>query len=129
MMRVAFAAKQPAGVMAVTDGTAGSGRPRGSRATLGGRPITVGDAAYLDDGTIAGSVLTMDRAFSMLVQSVGMSLIDAATACSTTPARALGLQGYGAILTGACADLTILDRDLHVSHTFVGGELVWSADS
>ena len=50
--------------MAITDGTAGSGLPAGGRTTLGGRPITIRDAAYLDDGTIAGSILTMDRAFA-----------------------------------------------------------------
>ena len=86
--------------MAITDGTAGAGLPRGSRATLGGRTITVGDAAYLDDGTLAGSVLTMDRAFALLVSRMGLSLVDAATVCSTTPARALGLQGFGVIRPG-----------------------------
>ena len=64
MVRVALAAKTPLRMMAITDGTAGSGLPRGSHARLGGRTITVGDAAYLEDGTLAGSVLTMDRAFA-----------------------------------------------------------------
>ena len=44
----------------------------GSRRTIGGRPITVGDVALLDDGTIAGSVLTMDRAFAKLVSAMGV---------------------------------------------------------
>src|SRR6185436_1879379 len=47
MMRVALAAKRPDGIMAITDGTAGSGLSRGSRTTIGGRAITVRDAAYL----------------------------------------------------------------------------------
>ena len=41
MVRLAIAAKSPLGVMAITDGTAGSGLPRGSTAVLGGRTITV----------------------------------------------------------------------------------------
>jgi len=126
MMRMALAAKRPDRVMAITDGTAGSGRPRGSHATLGGRRITVGDAAYLDDGTIAGSVLTMDRAFAQLTTSVGLSLSEAATVCSTTPARALGLQGFGVIAHGAMADLAVLDRDLRVVQTWVAGTLAHS---
>jgi N-acetylglucosamine-6-phosphate deacetylase len=128
MMRVAFAAKGPEGVMAITDGTAGAGLPRGSHATLGGRRITVGDAAYLDDGTIAGSVLTMDRAFAVLTTSAGMSLPDAAVACSTTPARTLGLQGFGVLAAGGIADLAVLDRDLRVVQTWVAGTLAWSAE-
>ncbi len=126
MVRVAIAAKQPQGVMAITDGTAGSGLARGAQTMLGGRRITVGDMAHLDDGTIAGSVLTMDRAFAKLVTAMRLSLIDAAIVCSTTPARALGLQGFGVIAPGSVADLVVLDRDLRVVHTFVGGNLVWS---
>src|SRR5918992_3035817 len=70
MVRMALAAKRPERFMAITDGTAGAGLPRGSEAQLGGRRIRVGDAAYLDDGTIAGSVLTMDQAFAVLVGTI-----------------------------------------------------------
>ncbi len=129
MMRVALAAKRPERIMAITDGTAGSGLPQGSHATLGGRRITVRDAAYLDDGTIAGSVLTMDRAFAKLTSEVGLSLVDAATVCSTTPARALGLQGFGVLAGGAIADLVVLDRDLRVVQTWVAGTLAWGRSS
>ncbi|HYT65904.1 MAG TPA: N-acetylglucosamine-6-phosphate deacetylase [Vicinamibacterales bacterium] len=125
MMRAALAAKRPERIMAITDGTAGSGLPKGSRVTLGGYPITIRDAAYLDDGTIAGSSLTMDRAFAKLVSQVGLSLSDAATVCATTPARALGLQGFGVVAAGAVADLAILDLDLNVVQTWVAGTLAW----
>ncbi len=124
MVRLALAAKRPSHIMAITDGTAGAGLARGSRSTIGGRNITVGDIAALDDGTIAGSVLTMDRAFERLVTTMGVGLVDAATICASTPARALGLQGLGTIAPGATADLVVLDRDLHVTHTFIAGALV-----
>jgi N-acetylglucosamine-6-phosphate deacetylase len=125
LVQVAVAAKGRDGIMAITDGTSGSGLPRGTVTSLGGRRITVGDVANLDDGTIAGSVLTMDRAFARLVTTMGLSLIDAATLCSTTPARALRLQGFGVIAPGAVADLVVLDRELDVVQTFVGGALAW----
>lgn len=124
MVRVAVAAKRPSGIIAITDGTSGSGFPPGTTTTLGGRRITVGDLARLDDGTIAGSVLTMDRAFANLVTMMGFSLIDAAIMCATTPARALGLHGFGAIAPGAVADLVVLDRDLRVRCTMVDGDIV-----
>ena len=129
MMRVALAAKRAEGIMAITDATAGAGLPRGSRSTIGGRPITVRDGAYLDDGTLAGSVLTMDRAFARLTSEVGISLSEAATVCATTPARALGLQGFGVIAPGAIADLVVLDRDLRVIQTWVAGTLAYEAPS
>jgi len=129
MIRVAIAAKRPDRIMAITDGTAGSGLPRGSAATLGGYPISIRDAAYLDDGTIAGSTLTMDRAFARLVSEIGLSLSEAATVCSTTPARALGLQGFGVIAAGAVADFVVLNRDLQVVQTWIAGTLAWEGPS
>ena len=56
---------------------------------------------------------------------MGLSLSDAATVCSTTPARALNLQGFGVIAPGAVADLVVLDRDLRVVQTWVAGNLAW----
>ncbi len=129
MMRVALAAKRPERMMAITDGTAGSGLPPGSHALLGGRRISVRDAAYLDDGTIAGSTLTMDRAFAKLTSEVGLSLPDAAMVCSTTPARALGLQGFGVLAPGAMADFAVLDRDLRVVQTWIAGTLAFDRTS
>ena len=124
-MRVAIAAKRPDRVMAITDGTAGSGLSRGAKATLGGQPITVGDTATLADGTIAGSVLTMDRAFATLA-GIGVPLHEAALMCATTPARELGLQGLGIIAEGSRADLAVLDASLRVRQTWIGGVMVFS---
>ena len=127
LVRTAIAAKGPSRIMAITDGTAASGLPAGARATLGGEPITAGEsAAFLEDGTIAGSILTMDGAFRMLVRKVGLSLVDAVTVCSTTPASELGLAGHGVIAAGAAADLVVLDAQLSVLQTYVGGKLAFT---
>ena len=127
VMRVALAAKRPERVMAITDGTAGSGLPAGARTHIGEHRITIRDAAYLDDGTLAGSVLTMDRAFANLVTRAGLSLSDAAMACSTTPARALGLQGFGVIAAGSTADFVVLDREFRVRQTWIAGSLAYDS--
>src|SRR5690606_12721887 len=73
VVAMTVAAKGVDRVMAITDGTAGSGLSIGSRTRLGGRAIVVkANSAELDDGTLAGSVLTMDGAFRMLVREAGM---------------------------------------------------------
>jgi N-acetylglucosamine-6-phosphate deacetylase len=59
------------------------------------------------------------------VTAIGRSLVDAAAACSTTPASALGLTGFGAITDGAAADLVVLDRGLAVIRTFIRGHQVY----
>jgi N-acetylglucosamine-6-phosphate deacetylase len=125
VMNVAIAAKGPSRVMAITDGTAGSGLASGARAKLGGATITVGDVARLDDGTTAGSVLTMDRALAMLVTQCGLDIVLAARMCATTPARELGLGGHGAIAAGAVADFVVLDPHLRVVETWIGGQRAW----
>ena len=123
MCRIATAAKGPDGVLAITDATAGAGLPPGATAALGGKRITVGEqAAFLDDGTLAGSTLTMDGAFRKIVTSFGGTLVDAARLCSTSPARALGLNGFGVLADGAAADFVVLDRALRVRRTFIGGD-------
>jgi N-acetylglucosamine-6-phosphate deacetylase len=127
MVRLAVAAKGPARIMAITDAVAAAGLPDGSMSLLGGRPIHAhASAAYLEDGTLAGSVATMDRVFRFLVNDVGFSLEIAARLCATTPASSLGLEDRGSLTPGALADLVVMDRTLTVRQTYVGGRLVHS---
>ena len=105
------------------DGTAGAGLPAGSRTRLGGQAIMVTDrGARLDDGTLAGSVITMDRAFGVLTRDVGLTVVDAVRLLATTPAEQLGLVGQGVIRQGAVADLVVLTPAGEVRQTFVAGQ-------
>jgi N-acetylglucosamine-6-phosphate deacetylase len=125
-VKLAIALKRAGRMMAITDGTAGSGLPLGSRVTIGNRPITVTEtAAYLDDGTLAGSILTMDGAFRLLVRVVGCNVVEAAMMCATTAARELNLENRGVIAQGAVADLAVLTSNLEVARTYIGGELAY----
>ena len=127
LIRMAIAAKRPSRILAITDATAAAGLPVGSRAFLGGQAITAGEStALLPDGTIAGSVATMDRAFQTLVGTVGLSLVDAATICATTPARELGLVGHGVLAPQAVADFVVLDANFSVVQTYLAGQLVYA---
>jgi N-acetylglucosamine-6-phosphate deacetylase len=127
MLRTAVAAKGANRVMAITDGTAAAGLTEGRSARLGEQRVTVrGPAAFLDDGVLAGSTLTMAAAFRTLVERVGFSLVEAAIMCATTPARELGLVGHGLLAVDAVADLCVLDATLSVVQTYVGGHLVYA---
>jgi len=127
IVRMAIAAKGSAGVMAVTDGTALSGAAAVRASRLGDQSIEARDgAARLTDGRLAGSVATMDHVFRTLVGSVGLTLVDAAIVCSTTPSRVLGLRSSGALVGGATADFVVLDRNLAVVQTYVAGEVAFA---
>lgn len=126
LVALALRAKTARRLMAITDGTAGAGLPPGSRARLGEQDIMVTEqSARLADGTLAGSVLTMDGAFRRLVQQAGVSLTEAARLCATTPAAELGLAEVGAIAAGSMADLVVLGPGLAVRRTYVAGSAVW----
>jgi N-acetylglucosamine-6-phosphate deacetylase len=109
----------------ITDAISAAGRPDGSY-PLGDRRVTVTrGAARLDDGTLAGSVLTMDAAIRNFVD-LGATVGEAIGAATTVPARLLGLGAPGAIAIGAPADITILDDDLEVVRTLVAGREVYT---
>jgi N-acetylglucosamine-6-phosphate deacetylase len=128
MVHMSIALKRPERVMAITDATAAAGLPDGSRTKLGGSWISVArSAAYLEDGTLAGSIASMDKVFRFLIKDVALSPVDASRLCSTTPADELGLRGFGRIEKDAVADLVVLDRHFNVRHTFVAGRRIYSA--
>ena len=80
-----------------------------------------GDAPRLPDGTLMGATVTADAALRNAVRRAGVSLVDAVTAASTTPANLLGLGDRGRIEVGKRADLVALGPDLTVDRTWVGG--------
>jgi N-acetylglucosamine-6-phosphate deacetylase len=93
---------------------------------LGGQPVYVRDgAARLPDGTLAGSVVTMDEAVRNLVAS-GASLAAAVHAASTAPARLIGRDDLGALRQGGPAHLTVLDDELRPLRTLVNGVEVFA---
>lgn len=103
----------------VTDAMAAAGMPDGTY-ELGGQDVVVADrvARLKAGGSIAGSTLTMDAAVRQAV-GAGLSIVDAATMASTTPAKVLGLDRRLAV--GCVADLVVLDPTLRVTQVFRAG--------
>ncbi|HEY6780837.1 MAG TPA: N-acetylglucosamine-6-phosphate deacetylase [Thermoleophilaceae bacterium] len=88
---------------------------------LGQRAVHVDDGAVrLDDGTLAGSVLTLDQALRNLV-ACGAPLAAAAHAAAGASAALLGRPDLGVLRPGRPAHVTVLDDDLQVTRTLVGG--------
>jgi N-acetylglucosamine-6-phosphate deacetylase len=125
---IAFAAA-PGRICLVTDASAAAGMAPG-RYRLGGKLVEVrpGDdqAPRLADGTLAGSVLRMDRAVANAVVA-GVGLAEAVAAATRVPADVLGRPDLGRLNPGAAADLVWLDDDLRAQATWVAGERVYPA--
>lgn len=94
---------------------------------LGGQKVYVeGQKATLADGTIAGSVLTMDRALANYARNTGISVPAAVETVTRTPALELGIYGErGAIEVGKRADLVIFDEQLQIMATFIAGKIAY----
>ncbi len=120
-LKLAIRAKGIDGLGLVTDAIAGTGLPPGP-SRLAGRAVTVDNAsARLVDGTLAGSTLTLDRAIRNMVAFADLSAGAAVHLATRVPARALGLPGLGRLAVSGDADVVLLNQDLGVMTTFVGG--------
>ena len=109
------------GLYCVTDSTAAASMPDGEY-QLGRQRVTrCMGGVRLADGTLAGSVLTMDQAFRNLVEKLGLSLADASRRTSTVAADYIGASGRGRLTTGAFADVVVLNRDLKITEVFAEG--------
>ena len=110
----------------VTDAIAAAPRSTGDF-RLGDRTIIVSaDAARLPDGTLAGSVLSMDKGVRNLV-SIGIPWVEAVYAATTVPARLMGREDLATLRPTTVADIAVLDDELRVTRTVVGGVEVWPA--
>jgi len=121
-LRIALAATNHDRFMLVTDAmSTAAGGP--GHFDLQGRQVRVIDGKLqLDDGTLAGSNLTMDEAVRYAANNLGLDLADSLRMASLNPARFLKLDGeLGRIAAGYRASLVHLDDKLNVLQTWVDG--------
>lgn len=129
MVALAWQAKKPDHLVLVSDAMAALGMQPGVY-HLAGFDVTVdGATARLPDGTLAGSLLTMDAAVRNLVAFTGCTLAQAAACVAANPARLLGLETKGWLAPGMDADLVLLSPEGNVLATLVMGRVVYSSIS
>lgn len=105
------------------EGAAGHG---GRRARLGPTALTRhGKAVRNEQGTLAGSLLTMPEAVRNLVEYTGCGIAEAVAAATATPAGVIGAGAKGVLAPGRDADVVLLDGDLHVALTIIGGRIAY----
>ena len=93
----------------VTDGMSATGMPDGTY-TLGDFPVELKDGVCLSGGTLAGSVLTMDKAVDNLQRFTGSSLATAVQLASRNPAQMLGLPDLARIAPGLPANFNLYNE-------------------
>ncbi len=119
--------KGPERTLLITDAIRAAGMPPGTY-ELGGQEVVVSPegTCRLPDGTLAGSIVTMDQGLRHFLAATGWPLERAWPVTSRTPAQALGMDHVmGCIAPGYRADLVLLDAHLEVVATVVGGRVVF----
>ncbi len=106
----------------ITDATAAAGMPDGTY-QLGPIQVEVKDGKCTNNGNLAGSVLTMDRAVRNVTRFAGWSLQNAVRAATLNPARAAGLSQHGQLTPGAEANVVVLNPGGEVKKTIVRGQV------
>ena len=122
-------------VCVITDNTSVAGLPDGEYEMAGAKMIKKdGVTRYQNstdalDHTMAGSEWPMNHNVRVLIDRVNVSLPDALKMASLVPARVAGLDGrIGSLEPGKDANLIVVDDQMKVYHTFIKGELIYSAD-
>jgi N-acetylglucosamine-6-phosphate deacetylase len=129
-VRLWLRAKGEARAILVTDGISATGMPEGNY-MLGEFEVTVRDGRCLSTTdlaggveTLAGSVLTMDRAVANLQRFSGAPLATAVRLASRNPARMLGLDTLGDIAVGQPANFNVFSADGTLRETILRGRVV-----
>lgn len=124
MVRLVYKMKGADRICVITDAMRAKGLPDG-RYELGGQPVSLkNETVTLDDGTLAGSALTMDNAFRNIMQFTGCSIEEAVKMTSVNQAEEFNLTQKGAIAPTKDSDFVLMDEHLQIISTFTKGRKV-----
>ena len=112
-------------VALVSDALAAAGAPPG-RSVLGDQSVVSdGHSVRRDDGTLAGSAMLLDGCLRNARACLPwLSVAEVVRMATQTPADVLGVHRKGRVAVGLDADLVVLDPDLRVKQTLIGGQVV-----
>jgi N-acetylglucosamine-6-phosphate deacetylase len=121
MVRLFLRSKFENHAILVTDGMSATGMPDGTY-MLGDIKVEVREGRCTSNGTLAGSVLTMDRGVRNLMEFTGVGLSTAVAAASRNPSLLMGIADeWGCLEVGRAANITVLSPSAEVIQTFLAG--------
>jgi len=125
MIDLACRVKSREQVIAVSAATIGTGLKDGIY-EFGGRKLTIENQhSFLEDGTIAGSMITQEQAWQNMLSFTHFKPKNAIACFTSNPARNLGLLDRGILQPGLEADIVILDENHEVQLTLIGGKIAY----
>lgn len=132
LMKLAYKCIGPDRLCVISDATNGAGLPEGSPFIIGGMAYEVRDGVGMligDDTTFAGSATLLNQMLPVLIDDVGIPLVEAVRMVSLTPARAIGEGSRkGSLEPGKDADIAVFNPDFSAWRTMIGGRWVWTGE-
>ena len=125
LMRLAYKCVGPNRLCIISDATAGAGLPEGSRFRLHDVEHEVSDGVgmMLDRSAFAGSTSLLNEMIPVLIDVVGVPLVEAVRMSSLNPARVIGVDDRkGSIDMHKDADIAIFNDDFTAWRTMVNGK-------
>jgi N-acetylglucosamine-6-phosphate deacetylase len=115
-------------IVSITDGMQSMGLPDGEYLYNGVRYRSIDGTARYFDGTLIGTAMGMNQLLRRYTEKTGCTFAEAIATATVNPAKLLGIEHRkGKIEIGADADLVLLDEDLRVFATIVGGKIVYQS--
>jgi N-acetylglucosamine-6-phosphate deacetylase len=125
MLNIALRCLGADNIVLITDSMNMTGSPPGTYPLQDGRKVTLeegGDTLRLENGDLAGSVMTMDAAVRNFVAHTGCTVEQAVQMASFNPARSMGLSSRkGEIKPGMDADIILFSKNIDIKMTIVQG--------
>lgn len=127
LVKIAWKVKAPDKIVLISDAVGALGVPPGEFLQGGMEIIVSQDSARLKDGTLAGSVLKLDRALRNVMDYTGAPMEQVLPALGVNQSRLLKLEKYGAIREGYHANLTLVDAAGMLKMTIIDGEVLYQS--
>lgn len=124
VMELLLKFKKASGIVLITDSIRAGGMHEGEYEFADQKVIMKGKKAYLEDGTLAGSTLTLPNAVKNMITTAGAKITEALRMASLNGAKVLSIEDKKGILaSGKDADIVVLDDSFNVDMTIMMGKV------
>ncbi len=130
VMQLLLNLKGSSGIILITDSIRAGGMHEGEYEFADQKVIMKGNKAFLEDGTLAGSTLTLNLAIKNIFETTNAQLTDAVRMASLNAAKVLNIEHKKGILAvGKDADVVVLDKYFQIQMTIKNGNIVYKKNN
>ncbi len=124
IMELLLKVKSAKNIILITDSIRAGGMHEGEYRFSDQKVLMKDQKAFLEDGTLAGSTLTLNKAIKNIVETTDTKLTDAIRMASLNGSKVVG-GGVGILASGKYADITVFDNNYEIDMTILKGKIAY----